>query len=143
MDNDRESKADWDYTLQTEAEKQYVVVVVADVEDRPVSGETDVVELGDNWGIGVRLVRDKMGLQCPRCDDDFLWMAIVGIGETGASLCEEELRKDIDSLDGDWGYGWRRHDVEAAKVGNRKKVLHLLADMHGCSWEVLRLVWNF
>ena len=36
------------------------------------------------------------------------------------SLCEEELRKDIDSLDGDWDYGWRRHDVEAAKVDNTK-----------------------
>ena len=42
-----------------------------------MSGETDVIiGLGDNWGIGVHLVRDKMGLQCFRCDDDFLWMAL-------------------------------------------------------------------
>lgn len=146
MDNGMtESKADWDYISQTEAKKEYVVVAVvadvAQVEDRPVSGETDVVGLGGNLGIGVHLVRDKLGLQCLRCDDDFLWMAIVGIGETGASLYEvEELSKDIDSLDGDQDYGWHRHDAEV-RVGNMK-VLHLPADMHGYSWEVPRLVWD-
>ena len=69
--------------MQTEAENEYVVVAVVvayvdQIEDRPVSGETDVIGLGDNWGIGVHLVRDKMGLpgQCFRCDHDFLWMAL-------------------------------------------------------------------
>ena len=134
MDNDMvESKADWEYISQTEAKKEHVVVVDAGVDRVEVNGETGVVGLGGNWGIGVHLVRHRMGLHWVRCDDGFLWMAIVEIGEAGAYLGEVgELGKNIDSLDGDQDYGCHRHDVEAASVGNRK-VLHLLADMHGCS----------
>lgn len=104
-------------------------------------GETGGVGLGGNWGIEVYLVRYRMDLHCPRCDVGFLWMAIVGIGEAGVSLGEvEELGKNTDSLDGDWEYGCHRHDEEAASVGNRK-VLRLLADIHGCSWEMSTLEW--
>ena len=110
MDNDMmERKVDCDCISQTEAKKEYVVVVAAAaaaavgedrVADLGVAGETDVVGLGGNCGIGVRLVRYMMGLHY---GDGFLWMVIVEIVEVGVNLCEgvEERGKNMDSLDVD------------------------------------------
>ena len=70
-----------------------------------MTGETGVVELGGNFGIGVRLVRNRMGLHRMSYGDGFLWMAFVEIVEVGVNLGEEveERGKSIDNLDVDRG----------------------------------------
>lgn len=101
-----------------------------------MTGETGVVGLGDNCGIGVRLVRYRMDHHCLHYGDGFLWMVIVGIVEVGVSLDEEEegRGKNIDSLDVDRDYGCHRHEGEEASAGKRKKVLPQFADKrYGCS----------
>jgi hypothetical protein len=67
-----------------------------------VTGETDVVGLGGNCGIGVRLVRYTLGLHRLHYGDGFLWMVIVEIVEVGVnSGGVEERGKNTDSLDVD------------------------------------------
>lgn len=100
-----------------------------------MAGETGVVGLGGNCGIGVHLVWYSLGLHRLHFDDGFLWMVtaeIVGVGENLGEE-EEERGKSIDSLDVDRDYDCHRHDVEEASVG-KKKVPPLLADKYyGCS----------
>jgi hypothetical protein len=67
-----------------------------------VTGETGVVGLGGNCGIGVRLVRYKLGLHRLHYGGGFLSMVIVEIVEVGVNSGEvEERGKNIDSLDVD------------------------------------------
>ena len=103
-------RVDCDYISQTEANKEYVVAVAVavggdQVEDRRVTGETGVVELGGNFGIGVRHVKNRMGLHRLSYGDGFLWMVFVEIVEVGVNLGEEveERGKSIDNLDVDRG----------------------------------------
>ena len=65
-----------------------------------MTGETGVVELGGNCGIGVRLVRYRMDLRRLHYGDGFLWMVIAEIVEVGENSGEEveERGKNIDSL---------------------------------------------
>ena len=80
MDNGMmERKVDCDCISQTEAKKEYVVVAAVaavvgedQVADSGVAGETGVVGLGGNCGIGVRLVRYRMGLHRLHYGDGFL-----------------------------------------------------------------------
>jgi hypothetical protein len=129
MDNDMmEKKVDSDYISQTEAKKEYAVAVGVDqVEDWRATGETGVVGLGGNCGIGVRLARYRMGLRRLHYGDGFLWMVVVEIVGIGEEV--EERGKSIDSLDVDRDWDCHRHDVEEASVGKRK-ALGLLADKH-------------
>ena len=95
-----EEKVDCGYISQTEAKKEYAVAVGVDqVEDWREAGETGVAELGGNCGIGVRLVRYRMGLHRQHYGDGSLWMVVVEIVGVGEEV--EERGKSIDSLDVD------------------------------------------
>ena len=65
--------------------------------------KTGVVELDGNFGIGVRHVKNRMGLHRLSYDDGFLWMVFVVTVEVGVNLGEEveERGKSIDNLDVD------------------------------------------
>ena len=91
--------------------------------------ETGVVELDGNFGIGVRLVKYRMGLHRLGYGDGFLWMVFVEIVEVGVNLGEEveERGKSIDNLDVDRG-------IDMMSSVGKRKVPSLLADKHhGCS----------
>lgn len=60
------------------------------------AGETDVVGLGGNCGIGVRYT---MGLHRLHYGDGSLWMVVVEIVGVGEEV--EERGKSIDNLDVD------------------------------------------